>query len=80
MKTTFTQMQQSYEAAANALLARRNDLRNHLKQVRHAGTWESALAQNRLERRIDLLTTEYGELCSALRSIRQYAALEVQQQ
>lgn len=79
MKTTFTEMQKNYEASADALLRHRASLREHLKQVRRKGNYESAMEETLLKRRIDLLTTEYGELCCALRSIRIYAEQEVRQ-
>ena len=76
----YTAMLRQYRAAADRLKQRLNDLRNELKTMQHTKkyTRESTNAQRMLERRMDLLRSEYYEITDCMREIGIYAAKEAQ--
>ncbi len=74
----FTTMLQQYNEAADRLKERILILKLALKEMQchKKNTLESANAQKVLERRIDLLRTEYYEITHTIREIAFYAARE----
>lgn len=79
MNGTFSNMKETYEAAAAELLARREMLRCMLSQDSPRKFFSQPSMQKEiLRRRIDLLTAEYYELRAVLRSIEPYVLQEVQ--
>ena len=77
-KQPYTLMLLEYRAAADRLLDRITLLRHELRciQLCKKHTRESADAQRNLERRIDLLRSEYYEITDSMREIRIYADKE----
>ena len=76
----YTAMLAQYRSAADRLKCRLQTLRQELKEMQYAKqyTKESANAQRILERRMDLLRTEYYEITDCMREIGVYAAKEKQ--
>ena len=76
----YTAMLRQYSAAADRLMLRLRELQQECKILQQSKkhTAESANAQRSLERRIDLLRSEYYETIDCIREIGIYAAKETQ--
>lgn len=74
----YTAMLRQYNDAADRLKERLQTLKDELKEMQERGqdSAESAFAQRILERRMDLLRTEYYELTDCIRDIAFYAERE----
>ena len=76
----YTLMLQQYCAAADRLMLRLRSLQQEYREMQQCKkhTLESANAQRILERRMDLLRSEYYEITDCMREIGIYAAKESQ--
>ena len=76
----YTQMLGQYRQSAEKLLCRLKLLQSELRemQMHKNGSAASALEQQKLEKRIMLLRTEYYEMTDCIREIGLYAEKEAQ--